>query len=309
VTRIAVTGASGFLGSAVVNAFRSDGHEVRRLVRRTTAAPDEVTWDPRAGTVDLDALAGVEAVIHLAGAGVGDQRWTTAYMEEIRRSRVDGTHTIATACAALSPAPRVLLSSSAIGYYGDTGEAAVDETGPPGSGFLADVTREWEPQTKPAEAAGIRVVQMRTGVILAGSGGTLGGTVHVLGVPIKLLTLFKTGVAGPLGSGRQWVSWMSLTDYVNAVRFLLRADDVSGSVNLTAPQPVRNKEWIRAIGRAVHRPTVLPLPGFALRGAIGAFADAAVLVSQRVLPRRLEAAGFTFAHPDIDTALAAELAE
>jgi uncharacterized protein len=307
VTRIAVTGAGGFLGSAVVSALRDDGHDVFRLVRRTPATPDEVQWDPHAGTVDLDALAGTNAVIHLAGAGVGDQRWTPAYKNEILTSRVDGTRTIATACASLSPRPKVLLSSSAIGFYGNSGEATVDESSPSGSGFLADVTRAWEPETKPAEDAGVRVVHMRTGVILSGKGGTLGGTVHVLGVPIKLLLLFKAGLAGPLGSGRQWVSWMSLTDYVNAVRFLLTRDDVAGPVNLTAPQPVRNKEWVQAIGRAVHRPTVLPVPGFALRAAVGPFAEEAVLFSQRVLPRRLESAGFAFAHPDIDTALAAEL--
>ncbi|MFL6237968.1 MAG: TIGR01777 family oxidoreductase [Actinomycetes bacterium] len=306
-TQIAVTGASGFLGSAVVEALRADGAHVLRLVRRTPATQDEVQWDPNAGTVDVNALTGTDAVIHLAGAGVGDHRWTPAYKQEILTSRVEGTRTIAAACAAMTPRPRVLLSSSAIGYYGDTGESAVDESAPPGSGFLADVTRAWEPETKPADAAGVRVVHMRTGVILSSRGGTLGGTVHVLGVPIKLLTLFKAGLAGPLGSGRQWVSWMSLTDYVAAVRFLLANDDVYGPVNLTAPQPVRSKEWVRAIGRAVHRPTVLPVPCFALRAAIGPFADEAVLSSGRVLPRRLEAAGFQFTHRDIDTALAAEL--
>jgi hypothetical protein len=307
VARIAVTGASGFLGQATVEALRADRHDVRRLVRRAPAAPDEVRWDPAAGTVDLDALAGVDAVVHLAGAGVGDQRWSPAYKQEILRSRVDGTRTIATACASLSPAPKVLLSSSAIGYYGDTGEAAVDESAPSGAGFLAEVTRAWEAETKPAEAAGIRVVHLRPGIVMSSRGGTVGGTVHAFGVPIRLLLLFKAGLAGPLGSGRQWVSWLSLTDYVAAVRFLVTADGIAGPVNLTAPQPVRNKEWMRAIGRALHRPAVLPVPGFALRAAIGPFADEAVLASQRVLPHRLEAAGFTFAHPDIDTALAADL--
>lgn len=303
-TRIAVTGASGFLGTALVDALRPDGHDVVRLVRRTPTAPDEVQWDPAEGTVDLERLAGVDAVIHLAGAGVGDKRWTPAYKAEILRSRVQGTRTIAQACAALSP--RVLLSGSAIGYYGNTGESGIDESAPAGSGFLADVTRAWEPETEPAAEAGVRVVHLRTGVVLSGRGGTLGGTVHVLGLPITLRTLFKAGLAGPLGSGRQWVSWISLTDWVRAVRFLLDAGDVSGPVNLTAPHPVRNKEWVRAIGRAVHRPTVLPVPGFALRAAVGPFAEEAVLFSQRVLPRRLESAGFTFAHPDLDRALAAE---
>jgi uncharacterized protein (TIGR01777 family) len=274
-------------------------------VRRAVTAPDEVRWDPAAGTVDLDALAGVDAVVHLAGAGVGDQRWSPAYKQEILRSRVDGTRTIATACASLSPT--VLLSSSATGFYGDTGEAAVDELAPSGAGFLAEVTRAWEAETKPAEAAGIRVVHMRPGIVMSRRGGTVGGTVHAFGIPIRLLWLFKAGLAGPLGSGRQWVSWLSLSDYVAAVRFLLTAEGVAGPVNLTAPRPVRNKEWMRAIGSALHRPAVLPVPAFALRAAIGPFAEEAVLVSQRVLPRRLEAAGFTFAHPDIGTALAADL--
>jgi uncharacterized protein (TIGR01777 family) len=305
--RIAVTGASGFLGSALVDTLRSDGHEVLRLVRRTPSSKDEVRWDPAAGTVDLDALSGTEAIVHLAGAGVGDHRWTPAYKQEILRSRVEGTRTIAMACAQLAPHPRVLLSSSAIGYYGDAGEDTVDETAPAGGGFLAEVVRQWEPATQAAADAGVRVVHMRTGVVLSDKGGTLGGTVRVLGVPIKLTLLFKAGVAGPLGSGRQWVSWISLTDYVNAVRFLLTADDVDGPVNLTAPRPVRNTDWVKAIGRALHRPTVLPVPAFALRAAIGDFAEEAVLYSQRVLPRRLESAGFTFAHPDIHSALAAEL--
>ena len=270
---VAVTGSSGFLGSAVTAALRADGHDVRRLVRRAASAPDEVAWDPQAGTVDLDGFAGVEAVVHLAGAGVGDRRWTPAYMTEIRTSRVAGTAAIARACAAVSPRPRVLLSSSAIGFYGDTGESAVDESAPSGSGFLADVAREWEAQTGPAQEAGVRVVHMRTGVVMSGSGGTLGGRVRAFGVPIRLLTLFKTGLAGPLGSGKQWLSWISLTDHVAAMRFLLAADQIAGPVNLTAPQPVRNREWTRAIGRAVHRPAVVPVPAFALRLAIGPFAD------------------------------------
>jgi hypothetical protein len=304
--RVAVTGASGFLGSAVVTALRADGHDVRRLVRRSATAPDEVAWDPSAGTVDVAALAGVEAVAHFAGAGVGDHRWTPAYKAEIRSSRIGGTSTIATACAQLSPRPQVLLSSSAIGFYGDTGDTAVDESGAPGAGFLAEVTRDWEASTQPATDAGVRVVRMRTGVVMSGRGGTLGGTVRVFGVPVRLSHLFKAGVAGPLGSGRQWLSWISLTDYVEAVRFLVHSA-LAGPVNLTSPEPVRNRDWVRAIGRTVHRPAVLPVPGFALRAAVGQFADEAVLVSQRVLPGCLTAAGFSFRHPDIDSALAAEL--
>ena len=301
--KVAVTGASGFIGSATVRTLRADGHDVVRLVRRTPEATDEVRWDPASRTVDLDGLRGVDAIVHLAGAGVGDKRWTPAYKEEIRRSRVDGTAAIAAACVALDPAPRVLLSGSATGFYGDTGETAVDETAPGGTGFLGDVVREWEAAAAPAIGAGVRVAHLRTGIVLSGRGGTLGGTVRPLGIPVRLLTLFRSGLAGPLGSGRQWVSWISLDDELAAIRFLLDTE-LAGPVNLTSPQPIRNKDWVSAIGRSVNRPAALPVPGFALKVALGEFSHD-VLGSQRVLPRRLEEAGFDFAHTDIDSALAA----
>lgn len=295
--RIAVTGASGFLGSALVPALRADGHDVVRLVRRPAQASDEVAWDPAAHEVDEAALAGVEAVIHLAGVNVGGRRWSSAYRGRILASRVDGTMTISQAVARLDPRPGVLLSASAVGYYGDTGDRLVDESDGPGSGFLADVVRQWEALTATAEAAGVRVVHLRSGIVLARTGGVLK----------PILPIFRLGVGGRLGSGRQYVSWISLPDELAAIRFLLTASGISGPANLTAPEAITNGEYTKAIGRAVHRPVIVPVPATALRLALDGLADEALLAGQRVRPRVLTAAGFDFAHPDIDTALAAIL--
>lgn len=294
--RIAVTGASGFLGSALVPALRADGHDVVRLVRRAAQASDEVTWDPGAHEVDMAALAGVEAVIHLAGVNVGGRRWSPAYRQQILASRVDGTTTISEAICRLDPRPAVLLSASAVGYYGDTGDRVVDESDGAGGGFLADVVRQWEASTAAAETAGVRVVHLRSGIVLARGGGALK----------PILPIFRLGIGGRLGSGRQYVSWISLPDELAAIRFLLETESVSGPVNLTAPDAVTNLEYTKAIGRALHRPTVVPVPPVALRLALDGFADE-VLAGQRVRPRRLAEAGFQFAHPDIDTALQAVL--
>lgn len=290
--RVAVTGASGLIGSALVTALLADGHDVVRLVRRPTGEPDEASWDPATGTVDLDRLAGTDAVVHLAGAGVGDHRWTDSYKREIRDSRVRGTTAVARAVAALDPAPRVLVSASAIGYYGDTGDGTVDETAPRGTGFLADVVAEWERAADPAREAGIRVVHPRSGLVMARRGGAWG----------RMLPLFKAGLGGRLGNGRQWWSFITLADEVAALRWLLDAD-VSGPVNLTAPHPATNAQVTTAMGRALHRPTVLPVPAFALRAVLGEFSTE-VLGSARVLPAALQQAGFAFAHPDIDAAVA-----
>ena len=292
--KIAVTGGSGFLGSALVPALLADGHEVLRLVRRAPERPDEVRWDPSA-RVDEDGLRGVEAVIHLAGANVGGRRWTEAYRREILTSRVEGTTTISAAVARLQPPPRVLLSASAVGYYGDTGDRVVDETDGPGSGFLADVVRRWEEATAAAGAAGVRVVHLRSGVVLARTGGALA----------PVLPLFRLGLGGRIGSGRQYVSWISLPDEVAAIRFLLSSPAISGPVNLTAPGPVTNADYTKALGRALHRPTVLPVPARPLRLALDGLADEALLAGQRVRPRVLTEAGFQFAHLDIDAALGA----
>ena len=295
--RVAVTGASGLIGTALVPHLRSVGHEVVRLVRRPATAPDEVTWDPTAGTVDLERLAGTDAVIHLAGAGVGDHRWTDDYKREILDSRVDGTHTIVNAMLALDPKPRVLVSASAIGWYGDTGDRPVDETAPAGSGFLADVVRAWEAAAAPAASGGIRVVHPRTGLVVAKEGGAWA----------RMFPLFKFGLGGKLGNGRQYWSWISLRDEICALQFLMEQDHLSGPVNLTGPDPVTNAEITSAMGRVLGRPTILPAPAFALKAVLGEFSTE-VLGSARVMPTVLEGAGFRFQDPTIESAIRTALA-
>jgi uncharacterized protein (TIGR01777 family) len=290
--RVAVTGASGLIGTALVPHLRSVGHEVVRLVRRPAGAPDEITWDPKAGTVDLDRLAGTDAVVHLAGAGVGDHRWTDAYKREILDSRVDSTHTIVRAITALDPMPRVLVSASAIGWYGDTGDRAVDETAPAGTGFLADVVRAWEAAATPAATAGIRVVHPRTGLVVAKEGGAWA----------RMFPLFRFGLGGKLGDGRQYWSWISLRDEVCALQFLIEQEHLSGPVNLTGPTPQTNAEITAAMGKVMGRPTILPAPAFALKAVLGEFSSE-VLGSARVLPAVLEQAQFQFQDPTIESAI------
>ncbi len=286
--RVAVTGASGLIGSALVPALRSQGHEVVRLVRRAPAAADEVRWDPASGEVDLAGLAGVDGIVHLAGAGVGDHRWTDAYKAEILNSRVQGTDTIARAAAALDPQPAVLVSGSAIGFYGDTGDRAVDESAPQGTGFLADVVADWEAAAAPAVDAGIRVPFARTGLVVSSKGGAWK----------RILPIFKAGLGGRIGSGRQYWSYISLRDEVAALITLLTNDQYAGPVNLTAPVPVTNSEVTKAMGEVLGRPTLLPVPSIALKVALGEF-SADVLGSQRVLPAVLEGTGFTWSDPSI----------
>ncbi|WP_338676264.1 TIGR01777 family oxidoreductase [Streptomyces sp. SCSIO 30461] len=293
--RIAITGSNGLIGKALVRSLTADGgHEVVRLVRRSVRTPDEVRWDPVRQEVDALGLDGCDAVVHLAGAGVGDHRWTEAYKKEIRDSRVLGTATIAQAVASLEEPPRVLVCGSAIGYYGDTGDRAVDETAPPGSGFLAGVCEEWEAAAAPAQEAGIRVAFARTGLVVAREGGAWG----------RLFPIFRAGLGGRLGSGRQFWSFISLEDEVAAFRHIIDADELSGPVNLTAPNPLTNREITAAMGRVLRRPTLFAVPPFALRAAMGEFSDD-VLASQRVLPRRLLDSGFEFAHPSIDESIRA----
>ena len=294
--KIAVTGASGLIGSALVPHLRARGDEVLRLVRRPAVAPDEVTWDPTAGTVDLDALAGIDAVVHLAGAGVGDHRWTDAYKLTILNSRVDGTETIVRAMTQLDPKPATLVAGSAIGWYGDTGDRPVDETAPAGTGFLADVVRAWEAAADPASTAGIRVTHARTGLVVSGEGGAWA----------RMFPLFKLCLGGKLGSGRQYWSWISLRDEVAALTYLLDNPDVSGPVNLTGPEPVTNAEVTAAMGRVLGRPTVLPAPAFALKAVLGEFSTE-VLGSSRVIPAVLESTGFTWQDRTIDSAIRAAL--
>ena len=288
--RVAVTGASGLIGSALVPSLRASGHEVLRLVRRPATQSDEVTWDPAAGTVDLRRLAGTDAVVHLAGAGVGDKRWTNAYKQTILRSRLDGTRTIVTAMRSLDPVPSVLLSGSAVGYYGDRGEEVLLETSARGEGFLADVVVAWEAETEPAAAAGIRVATLRTGLVMATGGGAFG----------RLLPIIKAGVGGQIGDGRMWWPWITLLDEVRAIEHLLEAD-VHGPVNLGAPHPARNVDVTRAVGKALGRPTMVPVPAFALRVVLGEFSSD-VTGSQRMIPQVLSESGFDFAHADVDAA-------
>lgn len=293
-SRIAITGASGLIGTALVRSLRADGHDVVRLVRRPARAADEVEWDPSRLYVDAAGLVGCEAVVHLAGAGVGERRWTEAYKKEIRDSRVLGTTAIAQALASLAEPPRVLVCGTAQGYYGDTGARAVDESAPAGEGFLASVCVEWEAAAAPAEEAGIRVAYARTGLVVAREGGAWG----------RLFPVFKAGLGGRMGDGSQYWSFISLHDEIAALRHILDTESLSGPVNLTAPDPVTNREVTAAMGRVLRRPTLFPVPAAALRLALGDF-SADVLGSQRVLPTRLLESGFTFAFPTIDESIRA----
>lgn len=267
-----------------------------RLVRREARGQDEVAWDPARRWVDIDALSATDtrAVVHLAGAGVGDHRWTTSYKEQILASRVDGTHAIATAVSSL-PGPVALISGSAIGFYGDTGTDIVDESAAPGDTFLADVVQQWEAAAAPALEAGVRVAFARTGLVVSGGGGAFG----------RMIPLFKAGIGGRIGPGTQWWSFVSMIDEIRALRFLID-NELSGPFNLVAPHPVTNSEAVKDLGAALNRPSVLPVPGFALRAALGEFAGE-IVASQGVAPQRLTAAGFSWEHPTLPQALAAEL--
>ena len=285
--RIAVTGASGLIGSALVGYLKSQGHTVQRLVRRSAVSSEEITWDPTAGTVDMDALAGVDAVIHLAGAGVSDKRWTKKYKSEILNSRLLGTTTIAKAVAIVKP--QVFISASAIGWYGESGNRAVVESDRVGDDFLAAVCREWE---SAADLAGdVRTVKLRTGLVLDPTGGALG----------KMLPLFRFGLGGKLGNGKQWWSWITLHDQIRAIAFLLE-NKVSGPVNVTSPNPVTNSEFTAGLARAMHRPALFPVPAIALKITLGGFSSE-VLGSKKVMPQVLTEAGFTFDYPHISSAL------
>jgi uncharacterized protein len=290
--KVAITGASGLVGRALVRSLRGDGHEVVRLVRKEPGGADEARWDPF-GAIDAKALDGVDAVVHLAGAGIGDHRWTESYKRQIRDSRVVGTRNLAETLAGLTIKPRVLISASGMNFYGDTGDRETDETAPAGTGFLAGLARDWEAAAAPAADAGIRVVHPRSGHVLARDGGLLG----------RLLPLFKLGVGGKLGSGRQWMSWIARDDHVAALRFLIDGD-LAGPVNLTTPHPVTNAEFTKALGRAVGRPAVLTVPPFALRIALDGLADEGALINLRIVPGRLTAAGFAFRRPELAGALA-----
>ena len=293
---IVLTGASGLIGTALKARLHRDGHELRVLVRSAPAGADERRWDPAAGRLDPGDLTDVDAVINLSGAGVGDHRWTDAYKKTILDSRLQATTLLATTIAELGPsAPATFLSASAVGYYGSTADHVVDETAAAGSGFLADVCRQWEAATDAADDVS-RVVHLRTGLVLSRSGGLLP----------RLKKLVDLGAGGPLGSGKQYQPWISIDDEVGAIVFLLDTD-VRGAVNLTGPDPVPQRDFIKALAAIRHRPAVLPAPAFALRLALGQFAQEGVLTGQRAVPAVLRSAGYVFEHPTLDGALHAAL--
>jgi uncharacterized protein (TIGR01777 family) len=294
---VAITGATGLIGGALVSRLRESGMRVRRLVRR--ARPDEqddIVWDPMRGMLAPQDLEGADAVIHLAGEPLA-HRWTDARKSAIRESRVRGTELIARTIAALDRKPRVLLSGSAVGYYGDRGDEVLDEESTPGTDFLARVAREWEAATVVAADAGVRVVLLRTGIVLNPNGGALG----------RLLPPFRLGVGGPIGSGRQWMSWISLDDHLRAMEYAIASGELHGPANLVAPHPVTNAEFATTLGRVLARPAIVPVPSFALELVYGEMARATILAGQHVLPKALLRAGFEFAHPTLEQALRFEL--
>ncbi len=294
--RVAITGSHGLIGSALAESLERDGVEVVRVVRGAAGA-NELRWDPATGEIAADALNGIDAVVHLAGEGVAEKRWTDEQKAKIIDSRRVGTDAVARACASAQDGPRVLVSGSAIGFYGDTKGQTVDETAGPGEDFLAGVCVAWEAATKPAEAAGVRVVHIRTAVVQTPEGGMLG----------KQLLPFKLGLGGKLGSGKQWVSWITLEDEVRAIRFAIHTESLRGPVNLSAPEAVTNADYTKALGHAMHRPAFLVVPPFALKAALGGELVESLLVSQRVVPTKLLEAGFVFNHPKIAEGLAAAL--
>lgn len=293
---VLVSGSSGLIGTALIKKLSAQGHDVTRLVRRTPR-PGEVRWNPDDGSIEASALGHVDAVVHLAGAGIGDHRWTPEYKQQLIDSRMRSTELLAKTLAALDHKPAVLLSASATGIYGDRGDEVLTEASAVGTGFLADLCAGWEAATEPAAAAGIRVAHLRSGIVLSEHGGALK----------KQLPLFKLGLGGRIGSGRPWQSWVSLDDEVGAIVHLLTSDR-SGAVNITAPNPVTQGEFVKALGRAIHRPTVLPIPSFAPKLLLGGeLVDNLLLSGQRVLPEVLLADGYAFQHPTLAAALEALL--
>jgi uncharacterized protein (TIGR01777 family) len=292
--KILISGSSGLVGRALAKSLANDGHEVVRLVRRKPSTATEIEWHPNEGHIDAERLQGIDAVVHLAGESIASGRWTGEKKRAIRDSRVKGTAILSESLARLSAPPSAFISASAIGYYGNRGDELLVETSPAGNDFLAGVCVEWENATRPAVEKGIRAVHTRFGIILDEHEGALG----------KMLTPFRMGVGGRVGSGKQWVSWIALDDVVNALKFLIADASTRGPVNLVSPNPVTNDEFTKTLGHILSRPTLLPVPEFALRLAFGEMADALLLVSQKVKPGVLDQSGFKFTWPNLETALA-----
>lgn len=288
---IAIAGSSGLIGSALVSALRAADHRVLRIVRRAPSNADELHWHPDTGEFDPAGLRGVDAVVNLCGVNVGEKRWSGAFKQSLRDSRITPTEVLS--AAAVEAGVGTLVNASAVGYYGDTGDRTVTETSPPGAGFLAQLCVDWEAATATAQQGGLRVVLVRTGLVLAPSGGVLG----------RLRPLFSFGLGARLGNGRQYMPWISMEDEIRALLFAISRDELSGPLNLTGPAPVTNAEFTAALGRAVNRPTPWPLPGLVLRAALGEFADEGLLIGQRAIPAALERAGFQFHHNTIGEAL------
>lgn len=292
--RILISGSSGLIGSALVPFLSAQGHTITCLVRSKTPSPaSAISWEPETGTIDSSQLEGFDAVVHLAGESIAGGRWTAARKARIRESRVKGTRLLATALAGLERQPRVLLCASAMGYYGDRGDEILHEDSPAGTGFLAEVCRAWEQAADPARQRGIRVLHLRTGLVLAATGGALP----------RMLPPFKLGVGGVIGSGRQYWSWITLDDHVAAIHHVLVSESLVGPVNLVVPRAVTNREFIEALGRVLSRPTLFPLPAFAARLALGEMADELLLASQRLEPTRLIASGYHYRYPELEPAL------
>jgi uncharacterized protein len=293
---VVISGAHGLIGAALWTSLRADGHRVLRLRRGGVTEDDEIGWDPLAGRIDAPALEGVDAVVHLAGEGIGERRWTDEQKQRIRDSRVRGTSVLAAAVASREHKPRVFVSASAIGYYGNRGDELLTERSPAGDDFLAGVCRAWEAETQPADDAGVRTVKMRTGIVLAEEAGVLP----------RLLLPFKLGIGGKQGSGKQWMSWITLDDEIAAIRAVIDDERFRGPINLTAPNPVTNHEFAQTLGRVLHRPAILPTPMLPLKLRFGPeLVETLLLVSQRVQPAELEANGFGFQFPVLEPALEA----
>ncbi len=292
--KVLITGSSGLIGSALIPFLVEGGHHVTRLVRaRPKPDGDEVRWDPEKGEVDRDGFEGLDAVVHLAGENIAGGRWTVGRKAKIRSSRVEGARLLCEALAGLERPPEVLVSASAIGYYGDRGDEVLTEESPPGAGFLAEVCREWEAASGPADRAGMRVVRLRIGIVLSDRGGALA----------KMLLPFRLGLGGRIGGGGQYMSWIALDDVVGAIHHAMITEALRGPVNAVGPSPVVNLEFTKTLGRVIRRPTIFPLPAFAARLALGEMADALLLASTRVEPARLVGAGYVFRHPELEAAL------